>query len=529
MRIQSQWTAVVFAAALAGLFGSPSAVAQEKTLKVAVANDLKILDPITNTGYETRNHGYMIYDTLFALDEHFEVRPQMVDAYSKSEDGLTWTFTLRDGLKWHDGNPVTAEDCVASIKRWGARDGMGQKLMDFTREIAPVDEKTFKLVLKEPYGLVLQSLGKLGSNVPFMMPKNVAATDPSVAITETIGSGPFKFVAEEWVPGSKVVYVKNKEYLPRNEPASQAAGGKVVKVDRVEWYYMPDPSTAANALLAGEIDFIPEPAFDLLQQLQSSPEVKVEQIDPLGNQGMLRFNSLLPPFNNAKARQAVLWLIDQGQYLQAAIGNPQFFKECAAYFICGGPFEAPTPPGMLLESHVDKAKKLLQESGYVGQTVVIMQPTDDPILSPASLITAQFLRQAGMTVDVQAMDWSTMASRRQLKEPTDKGGWNIFHTWWNSLDVLDPIVNLGVNTGCEERAWFGWPCDEEIEKLRDQFARESDPLRQKELVEKIQNRILEVVPHIPFGQWYTPVAYRTDMSGLLRGGVQFFWNIEKKS
>jgi peptide/nickel transport system substrate-binding protein len=264
------------------------------TLRFVPHADLKNIDPIWTTAYITRNHGYMIYDTLFALDADLQPQPQMVESWSVSDDGLVYTFTLRPGLKWHDGAPVRAADCVASIQRWGKRDGMGQKLMDVTEELQAVDDRTFTLTLKEPYGLVLHSLGKISSNVPFMMPERVAKTDAFTQITENIGSGPFKFVKDEWVPGNKVVYVKNTEYIPRSEPPSLAAGGKVAKVDRVEWLYIPDQATAQAALAAGEIDYFEAPQLDLFPLLDSNPDLTVVIADPLGSQGWLRPNHLYP-------------------------------------------------------------------------------------------------------------------------------------------------------------------------------------------------------------------------------------------
>src|SRR5882672_3241840 len=231
--------ALMAAASVVGLVGAAPAQAQT-TIKAVMHSDLKILDPIWTTAYIQRNHGYMIWDTLFAMDEKFEVKPQMVDKYDVSADRLTWTFTLRDGLEWHDGKPVTAEDCVASIKRWAARDSMGQKMMASVMDFEVVDPKTFKMKMKEPYGLVLQSLGKPSSNVPFMMPARVAATDPmqQIKLEDVVGSGPFMFKADEWKPGEKTVYVKNPKYKPRAEPASGLAGGKVVKLDKVEWVWI---------------------------------------------------------------------------------------------------------------------------------------------------------------------------------------------------------------------------------------------------------------------------------------------------
>jgi len=276
------------------------AVAQGKVLKFVQNGNLTILDPIWTTAYVTRNHGYFIYDTLFSSDENNEVKPQMVDKYDVSADKTVWTFTLRDGLEWHDGTPVTSEDCIASIKRWGARDAMGLKLMDFVKDFKAVDAKTFQMILKEPYGLVLASLGKPSSNVPFMMPKKVAETDPFKQIDSQIGSGPFIYVTAESKPGEKHVYIKNPKYKPRAEPASGLAGGKVVKVDRVEIVEMPDPQQQVNALINGEIDLIEQPPHDLIPLLKKDKGVQLVDWNPLGHQFIIRFNHLVKPFEVAE-------------------------------------------------------------------------------------------------------------------------------------------------------------------------------------------------------------------------------------
>jgi len=500
----------------------------ETVLRVVPHADLKNIDPIWTTAYITRNHGYMVYDTLFALDENLEVQPQMVDSWSVSDDGLIWTFTLRDGLLWHDGAAVTAADCVASIKRWGARDGMGQKLMDATSELRVVDDGTFELVLSAPYGLVLESLGKISSNVPFMMPERLAQTDPFEQVPEIIGSGPFLFVAEEWVPGAKVVYVRNPAYVPRAEAPSFAAGGKRPKVDRIEWHYIPDAATAMNALMAGEIDYFELPPHDLLPIMESAPGVAVATLDELGQQGWVRLNHALPPFDNPKMRQAVLWMINQSDYLQAVVGNPAYYGTCPAYFGCGTPLESDAGSEALMTQDLDKARALVQEAGYDGTPVVILQATDIPINNGAALVTAQLLREIGVNVELQAMDWSTLTSRRAISDPVDQGGWNIFITWWIGADILNPVANIGVSGGCRERAWFGWPCDEEIEALRDAFAREPDPAKQLQIAEAVQRRAFEIVTYANFGKWFNPVAYRDNLTGMIPSPVQFFWNIDKQ-
>ncbi|MCW5748733.1 MAG: ABC transporter substrate-binding protein, partial [Alphaproteobacteria bacterium] len=376
------WKRLAGAAVMAGALMMTAPVSAQ-TFRVVMHSDLKIVDPIWTTAYIVRNHGYLVWDTLFAMDEKFDVKPQMVDKWTLSDDKLTYTFTLRDGLEWHDGKPVTAEDCVASVKRWGAKDSMGQKLMGVTKELKVVDAKTFQLVLKEPYGLVLQSLGKPSSNVPFMMPKRVAETDPNTQIkgSDVIGSGPFIFKADEWKPGEKVVYVKNPKYKPRSEPASGLAGGKVVKVDRVEWIHIADVQTAINALITGEVDMVESPGHDLLPVLAKEKDIKLFNANPTGNQFTFRFNVLYKPFDNAKIRQAAIVAMSQEPFLQAVVGDKQWYKPCKAMFICGTPLETTVGMEGVLNGDSAKAAQMLKDAGYDGTPVVLMQSTDLQVLT----------------------------------------------------------------------------------------------------------------------------------------------------
>ena len=328
---------LVRAMILWALAGLPLPALAQSTLRMVAHADLKILDPIWSTANITRNHGYLVYDVLFAMDADFRVQPQMVETYKVSADRLTWTFTLRDGLEWHDGKPVTAEDCVASIRRWGARDGFGQLLLRAAADLKPVDARTFVLLLKEPFGLVLEALGKIGSNVPFMMPKRVAETDPGKQIDDYTGSGPFVFKKDEWKAGERVVYVRNPKYKPRAELPSMMAGGKVARVDRVEWIAIPDANSAVNALLAGEVDLIEAPPADLQPLLRADRNVALFGWNGLGGQAMMRFNHLHPPFDNVKARQAAMQAMAMEDLQRAQVGDPARYRVCNAPFICGAP------------------------------------------------------------------------------------------------------------------------------------------------------------------------------------------------
>jgi peptide/nickel transport system substrate-binding protein len=470
-----------------------------------------------------------VWDTLFAMDEKFDVKPQMVDKYDVSADQLTWTFTLRDGLEWHDGKPVTPEDCIASIKRWAARDSMGQKMMGSVLDFEVVDAKTFKMKMKEPYGLVLQSLGKPSSNVPFMMPKKTAETDPNtqIKVEDVIGSGPFIFVANEWKPGEKIVYVKNPKYKPRAEPASGLAGGKVAKVDRVEWIWIPDVQTQVAAIQNGEIDMIESPGHDLLPLLSKDKNIKLFDGNPLGNQFVFRFNQLFKPFDNAKIRHAAMVAFGQEDFLKAAVGEPKYYKVCKPVFICGTPLASEDGMKDVLNQNAAKAKELLKEAGYDGTPVVLMQSTDLQILTNLAPVAKAQLEAAGFKVDMQSMDWQTLVGRRAKKDPPDKGGWNAFLTSWVAADILNPVMAGFFNSACD-KAMFGWPCDETIEKMRDAFAKESDAAKQKQIAIDLQKYWVDHPTHVNLGQWYQPAALRTNIDGMMVAPVTVFWNMTKK-
>jgi len=517
--------AILAAACAVGLSLVATPSFSQTTLKAVMHSDLKIVDPIWTTAYIVRNHGYMIYDTLLAQDEKGAIKPQMLEKYEVSADGKTYTLTLRDGLLWHDGKPVTSEDCIASIKRWGARDSMGQKMMSFVESMTSGDAKTFTIQLKEPTGLVLLGLSKPSSNVPFMMPKRVAETDPTKQIDDFIGSGPFVFVKDEWKPGDKTVYVKFDKYKPRPEPASGLAGGKVAKVDRIEWLAVSDQQQAVNALQKGEIDFLEQPSIDLLGTLKKDPNITIVESQQLKAQYVFRPNHLHKPFDNPKIRQALWYAFNQEDFLMATVGESAYIKECKALFICGSTFGSTKGTEDVLTSNMKKAQELLKEAGYDGTPVVLMHSTDLKALTNLAPVAKSLMEKAGFKVDMQSMDWQTLVARRAKKDPPNAGGWNAFLTSWVTADVMNPVSTAYLNSACD-KALFGWPCDETMEKLRDQFARESDPAKQKAIAEAVQARNMEITAEIPVGEYLQPVAMRKNVRGLLTAPAPVMWNIE---
>src|SRR3989440_2170980 len=520
----SRWKQLAIVLTLAAALCTSAAA---KTLRVSLHSDLKIVDPVWTTAYITRNHGYMIYDTLFAMNAQQEPQPQMVDKWEVGPDRLSYTFTLRDGLEWHDGAPVTAEDCIASLKRWGARDAMGQKLMSYVAELSAPDARTIRMSLKEPYGLVLQTLAKPGANVPLMMPKRIAETDPQKQITEYVGSGPFIFKADEWRAGEKAVYLKNPKYKPRGEPASGLAGGKVAKVDRVEWIWIADSQTQVNALINGEVDLLEAPPHDLLPLLAEDKDIELFVFNPAGRQNALRFNVLHKPFDNPKIRLVVAYALNQKDLLDAVIGNSKWYIECKSLFPCGSPLQSTKGWDDKFTSDFAKARALLQEASYDGTPIVLMQSTDIVSLSNLAPVTKSLMEKAGFKVDLQAMDWQTLVTRRTKKDPPRGGGWSAFLTSWASVDILDPVAASFLNASCD-KATFGWPCDAEMEKLRDAFAKETDPGKQKAIAEAVQLRAVEYPTHLQLGQYVQPQAFRKNVIGLLAGPSLALWNIEVK-
>lgn len=513
-------------AALAALLLPAAANSQGKTLRVVPQSNITILDPIWTTSYVTRNHGYMIYDTLFGSDIDGKIKPQMVESWSMAKDSLSWTFTLREGLEFHDGKPVTSADVVASLKRWASRDSFGGFMARSVTAYETPDAKTFVIKLNQPFGVMLDALGKPSSNVPFIMPARIAATPGSEQIKEQIGSGPFRFVPEEYRPGEKVVYARFDRYKPRAEPPSGTAGGKNVYLDRVEWVIIRDPQTQLNALLANEVDLIEQPAFEQYSTLKSSPGIQIVDAQPAGLQFIFRFNHLHPPFDNVKIRAAAMVAMGQEAFLKTQVGAPGMYKFCKSMFPCDTPFASENTGIYTGRADPKKASQMLKEAGYTGQPILLMRPTDLASLAKLPLVAKQQLEAAGFKVDMQQMDWSTLVARRAKKDPPDKGGWNAFMTFWTAGDIRNPLT-MGMLNATGDKGWFGWQDDKTIEDLKAKFAQASTDAEKKKLAEQLQLRAVETVTHVWLGQYNNPAAMRANISGLVPAGAQVYWNIKK--
>src|SRR5712672_1668837 len=437
--------------------------AAARTLRFVPQADLANFDPIWNTQYVVRNAAVLVWDMLYGVDDKLQPQRQMVEAEEVSADGLTWTFRLRPGLKFHDGEKVLAKDVGASLDRWSARDQMGLLIRAIQQEVTAVDDRTVKWVLKKPFPKMLLALGKLSTQVCFIMPERIAKSDPFKQITEYIGSGPMRFVRNEWVPGARAAFEKFPDYVPRQEPSSWLAGGKHMPAERIEWIIMPDPSTAAAALQNGEIDWWENPIPDLVPLLRKNRNVAVDIKDPLGNIGSFRMNHLYPPFNDVRARRAILTAMSQEDYMRAVVGDDALWKPLPSFLTPGTPLST-EEGGEILKGQrdLDAAKRLLAASGYAGQPVTCVVAQDIAITKAMGDVTADLLKRLGVNVDFVATDWGTNAARRAQKSPPGQGGWQIFHSWHAGAVCIDPSSYTAIRAN-GDKAWFGWPTSLKVE------------------------------------------------------------------
>lgn len=501
--------------------------ASARVLKFIPQSDLSVIDPIWSTAYTARNHGYMVFDTLFGMDAQYQIQPQMLAGFQVQDNGHRWDLTLRDGLLFHDGEKVLARDCVASIRRWAARDGLGGLLMKATDELSAPDDRTIMFRLKQPFPRLSYALGKTSTPMCAMMPERLAKTDPFKQLSELVGSGPFRFIANERVSGSQVVYERFDRYVPRPDGTpGWTAGPKIVSFDRVEWKTIPDEGTAAGAMQAGEMDWWEVPTDDLRPVLRKTGHIRTEIKDPTGVIGFLKMNCLQPPFNNPAVRRAILGAFEQEDFVTAIAGtDPKMWRTGVGVF-CPGT-EMANDVGMeVMTAARDPArvKAMLKEAGYTGQSVAMMVATDTPYRKAMGDVGVAALQGVGMNVDYQAIDWGTAVVRRENKGPVDKGGWGGLFTTLSGLDLQNPSGNAFRVSG--ETGWFGWASSPRVEELRAEWLSAEDLPTQQRIGRDIQRQWWIDVPHIPIGQWFQPTAWRDNVDGMLNG-FPVFWGLKR--
>jgi peptide/nickel transport system substrate-binding protein len=513
-------------ASAAMLTPRPSRAADPRVLRFVPQANLSTLDPIFTTAAVTITHGYCVFDTLYGVDSQMRAQPQMAEDAEEADDGRAWTIRLRDGLRFHDGEPVRAQDCAASLMRWSQRDTYGQTLGAAVEAFEAADDRTLRIRLKRPFPRLLDAIGKPHSSPAFIMPERLARTDPNKAVTEMVGSGLFRFVADEYVSGSRAVYARFEGYKPRAEAPDWTAGGKQAHLDRLEWMVMPDPATAAAALQSGEVDWWEQVLPDLAPLLARSRDITLQRQDPYGFISVARFNHLQPPFDNPAIRRAVLSAIRQDDYMRAIQGDDtDTWKECPAMFPCGLP-EVRENWRKEMPGNLDAARTAVKAAGYKGETVVIINPTDYPSIGPHGQLTAELLRQLGMKVDLQEMDWGSVLQRRLNRGPVAQGGWNIYHTNWPSVSIANPAMNATIR-GQGDKGWTGWYASPEMERLTTEWLDAATPEASQTLMDQIQHRAFEDVPSLPLGQYFSRTAFRKTVTGVLPGSAAFFWNVRK--
>ncbi len=502
--------------------------ARAETLRYVPIGDLRVLDPIWTSAAITLNHAQLVYDVLLTMDASLTPRPQMAESWTTSADSLVWTFTLRPGLLFHDNTAVRARDVVASIRRWGQRVTAGQALLSHTQSISAPDDRTIVITLAKPFGPLLEALAS-PILAPFVMREQDANTSAFDQVRTAIGSGPFMFVQDAFRPGDRALYRRFPAYVPRPEPPDAYAGGKVAKLDEVEWRTMPDLSTAVSALQTGEIDMIESVPPDLVPLLRARRDVTVEVINASGSIGNIRPNTAHPPFDDPRARQALLLLIDQAEFAEALAGSPALGRACTAVFVCGTPYA--TQAGAAPWSRPDpaRAKALLAQAGYKGEPIVLLDPADQPDIHLIAQLTADALRRAGVTVDLQTMDWGTVITRRNTRDPPSRNpaGWHLAFTLWGGFSLASPLTNTPLVSSCDGKNLYGWPCDAEIERLRAAFLDAPTPEARFVVIEALQRRYYDVVPYVSTGMFQKPVAYRSSIRGLLKTFYPVMWNLEK--
>jgi peptide/nickel transport system substrate-binding protein len=513
-------------AAAASTLAAPNLAGAQTSalLKFVPQGDLALLDPVQTTLFVTRHHGLMVFDTLYGVDENWKPQPQMVEGHVIENDGKTWKLTLREGLKFHDNTPVLARDVVASLQRWGKRDSFGLALMAVTDELSAPSDKEVMIRLRKPFPLMPDALGKTGSNIAVIMPERLARTDPFVQVTEMVGSGPYKFIASERVPGSRAVYERFAGYVPRPQGTpSNMAGPKVVYFDRVEWLTIPEAATAAAALQTGEVDWWEQPTTDFWSVLKGDRNIIVDVTDRSGSLGFVRFNFLNPPYDNPAVRRAAMAAISQSDVMQAMAGtDPSMWRDKVGFFLPDTPMASDAGmaavPGPV---DIERCRRMMGTSGYNGEKLVFIVSTDYPSVNAEGQVVADAWGKVGFKVEVQTVDGGTAAQRLTSKQPVEKGGWNAFCAYTAGVNTFNPAAHNYIR-GSGKTATFGWPDIPRLEELRNAWFDAPDQTTQAALCREMQVIAFETVPYIPTGVFYQPTAYLKTLTGVPRGFAQFY-------
>ena len=312
--------------------------------------------------------------------------------------------------------------------------------------------------------------------------------------------------------------------MPRQEPVSFTAGGKVVHFDRVEWSVMPDPATAAGAMRNGEFDWWENPSLDLVPMLRGDKSLTVTVKDQMGEIGCMRFNALYPPFDNPAIRRVVVSAIDQKEFMQAVAGavpdaDQDAGRDC-------GRRRAPMPPmsGMDMQKGAAdpaKLKQALADAGYKGERVVVLAAADFPTITAIAEVGGDLLKKIGFNVDYQSLDWGTVVQRRAVKSPPDKGGWNIFFTFLGGTGNILPAADIAIRAN-GDKAWFGWPTNPKQQALLESWFDAPDLAAQQKVCRDLQAGFWQDPSFAPLGEYYVPTAFKKTLTDIPEGFPLFY-------
>ena len=485
------------------------------------ANDLSILDPSYTTAAITATHALMVFDTLYGLDAQYQPQPQMIESEHVDQNGLRWTLQLREGLMFHDGSPVRAQDAVASIKRFGARNLIGQTLFSCLDTLSATSDRSLEFKLTRPFSLLSVTLASAAASI---MPERLANTPDNIAIKEIIGSGPFRFLPHRWVSGSQIVYQKSAQYRPRlSGQASNTAGPKIAHIDEVRWQIIPDRATAVAALQNNEVDGIEVIDNEFIPTLRKNKQIALIKA-PLPSIFILRFNHLHAPFDNPAMRRAILSVINQTDYMMAANGAdfPEYWNDKCGVFAPGTPMASTAGMDKLTgKRNLAQARKLIKDSGYAGQPIIILDPVDTAPYHACALVTEDLFKQLGIKTELRAMNWGSYLQRRNNQSSPAEGGWHIGFTALVGTGNLDPVSNPAIR-GTGKLGWFGWPTNDTLEKLRQDWLFAATLQERQAICRDIQVQVMEHVPYIPLGAVYNLTALRKNWNDFQPQGPAFF-------
>ncbi|WP_203076885.1 ABC transporter substrate-binding protein [Falsiroseomonas ponticola] len=511
------------AAASTATLGLPAAPALAQgsaatTLRYMPQADVTSIDPMSTTSYGVRNHGHMCWDTLYGPDENFAIRPQLAAGHTVEDDGLRWAFTLREGVRFHDNEPVRARDAVASIQRWWARDTLGQTLRDRTESITALDDRRFEIRLKQRFGPMLEALGKPSSYACFIFPERFATVDPARPFTEVVGSGPYRWVAAERLSGARAVYQRFEGYVPNPAAPSLLGGAKLAHFERVVFNWIPDAGTAAAALQSGEIDMYEQVAPDLRGVLARHRDVVVDRVDTGGLVAHLRFNQLHPPFDDPAIRRALLHSIQQSDFMTAIMGNDRrLWSDGIGAFPSASPLANDEGITALTSPRsTDRARDALRAAGYANTPVTVLHPTDVTNNNTLTTLLTDVMKRSGLNAESATSDWATVLQRRANQNPPGQGGWNALIVLFGGVDLANPGVHP-LMRGNGRQAWFGWPTSPTLEALRDEWLAAPTLEAQRPIARRVQAAVWQDVPYIPLGQYFIDAAWRRGLTGIQKG------------